>query len=49
MDDEELEDLYACLMDNDAITVCDDVRWLIEEHWPHLLADKVVPPKEKQH
>lgn len=48
LDAEELAALHECLVTHDAVVVDHDMRLLVEEQWPELIA-KLVPPRERLH
>lgn len=47
-DADELEALHECLLANEVVAVDDEMRLLIEEHWPELV-DRLKPPRERMH
>ena len=48
LSDEELTALHDCLQNHDAVAVEHEIKLIVEERWPHLLA-KIAPPRDKMH
>jgi hypothetical protein len=48
LDTDEMEALHQCLLANEVVAVDEDMRILVEENWPELIA-KLLPPRERMH
>jgi hypothetical protein len=47
-DPDDLEGIYQYLLSAEAIHVSEEMRFIVETHWPEL-AHKLVPPSRKLH